>query len=486
MLSYYIQDIMKRRKIQINKPNRFLLLIVTVIIILLLMGIEYFVQVVNNREQSYRTAEVLITQVKGVLENNERKEQTLIDSLKEDYVTRARAVSYILDRNPWIEDDVEELKRVAELISVDEIHLFNEDGEIYGGTVPKYYGYSFDSGEQMSYFRPMLTDRTLSMCQDVTPNTAEAKDMMYAICWNDSGKRMTQVGIEPLRLIEELQSNEVSEVIHNMPSYDGINIIVADKKTWDVLADSANSGEHSLTPVGEINETDLNGVARFNVAYNGELAYCSASLYENYIIAIVQDKLVINKSIPVSMGISFAYLMLAALVLYFVFGKLTEHILEEQRNANTDPMTGLFNRRAYETALEEFHVNPPGDRFVYVSMDLNKLKVTNDTFGHDEGDRLIKYAAACMMQCFGNYGTVFRIGGDEFVALIFDDAVHLEQVKRDFVRTLKEESERNKMELSVSCGYVGREEFPDSTIDEIAKIADERLYQAKSEYHHKE
>ena len=66
MLSYYIQDIMKRRKIQINKPNRFLLLIVTVIIILLLMGIEYFIQVVNNREQSYRTAEVLITQVKGV------------------------------------------------------------------------------------------------------------------------------------------------------------------------------------------------------------------------------------------------------------------------------------------------------------------------------------------------------------------------------------------------------------------------------------
>ena len=474
---------MKKREDRLKSSNRYLLMIVAAIIILLLMGIEYFIQVTNNREQSYRTAEVLISQVKSVLENNEQKEHILTDSLKEDYVTRAKAVSYILDRNLWIENDVEELQRVAELISVDEIHIFNETGEIYSGTVPKYFGYSFDSGEQMAYFKPMLTDRTLSMCQDVTPNTAEAKEMMYAICWNDSGNRMTQVGIEPLRLIEELRSNEVSEVIHNMPSYDGINIVVADRDTWEILADSANSDDYSLVPVGRIDESDLTGVAIFDVIVNGEVAYCSASTYEDYIIAIVQDRAVINKNIPLSMGISFAYLLLAAMILYFVFSKLTEHILEEQRNANTDPMTGLFNRRAYEMVLEEYHKNPPGDRFICVSMDLNGLKAANDTFGHDEGDRLIKCAANCMMRCFGNYGRVFRIGGDEFVALIFDDAVHLEKVKTDFIRTLDEESEKNNMELSVSCGYVTREEFPVSTIEEIAMIADERMYQAKSVYH---
>ena len=70
------------------------------------------------------------------------------------------------------------LSRIAELMRIDEIHVFDESGTIFSGTVPRYYGYSFDSGEQMAYFKPMLDDKTLSMCQDVTPNTAESKSMM--------------------------------------------------------------------------------------------------------------------------------------------------------------------------------------------------------------------------------------------------------------------------------------------------------------------
>ena len=39
----------------------------------------------------------------------------------------------------------------------------------------------------MAYFKPMLKDKKLTMCQDVTPNTSEAKEMMYAITWNEAG-----------------------------------------------------------------------------------------------------------------------------------------------------------------------------------------------------------------------------------------------------------------------------------------------------------
>ena len=76
-----------------------------------------------------------------------------------------------------MEYDVEELQKIADLILVDEIHLFDKNGYIYSGTLPKYYGFSFDSGEQMEYFKPMLTDKKLTMCQDVTPNTAEGKEL---------------------------------------------------------------------------------------------------------------------------------------------------------------------------------------------------------------------------------------------------------------------------------------------------------------------
>lgn len=57
----------------------------------------------------------------------------------------------------------------------------------------------------MEYFKLMLEDKTLTMCQDVTPNTSEGKKIMYAITWDETGTRMIQVGIEPVRLLNEVK-----------------------------------------------------------------------------------------------------------------------------------------------------------------------------------------------------------------------------------------------------------------------------------------
>ena len=465
----------------LRRENKYILFAVSAVIIILLIGLQYIVQLENNKAQAYRTAEVLIDQVKNVLQNNERKEQILIDSIKEDYITRAKAISYIIDNNDRIEGSVRELDKVAKLILVDEIHLFNQRGEIYGGTVPEYYGFSFDSGEQMAYFKPMLKDRELAMCQDVTPNTAEGKAMMYAICWNDAGTRMVQVGIEPLRLLAELRSNEISEVIDDMPSYKGIDIVVADKDTLKIVASTTKQRHDTLYMPNDLKNNTA--TVRFDKYEDGRKYYCSASEYKKFIIAIIQDKRAVNENIGLSISITFAYLILAALFLYYVFRKLTAHISIEQKNANTDPMTGFFNRRAYETVIDEYRQKKPEDNFVYISMDLNGLKQINDSGGHCEGDRLIAIAGQCMQRCFSDFGRIFRIGGDEFVAMIFDEDEHVEELKEEFERVMKEESERNRIPVSVSCGYVKLSEFPDKNIDEIAKIADQRLYEAKTDYY---
>jgi len=465
----------------LRRENKYILFAVSAVIIILLIGLQYIVQLENNKAQAYRTAEVLIDQVKNVLENNERKEQTLIDSIKEDYITRAKAISYIIDNNDRIEGSVRELDKVAKLILVDEIHLFNQRGEIYGGTVPEYYGFSFDSGEQMAYFKPMLKDRELAMCQDVTPNTAEGKAMMYAICWNDAGTRMVQVGIEPLRLLAELRSNEISEVIDGMPSYKGIDIVVADKDTLKIVASTTKQRHDTLYMPDDLKKNTA--TVRFDKYEDGRKYYCSASEYKKFIIAIIQDKRAVNENIGLSISITFAYLILAALFLYYVFRKLTAHISIEQKNANTDPMTGFYNRRAYETVIDEYRQKKPEDNFVYISMDLNGLKQINDSGGHCEGDRLIAIAGQCMQRCFLSLGRIFRIGGDEFVAMIFDEDEHVEELKEEFERVMKEESEKNRIPVSVSCGYVKLSEFPGKNIDEIAKIADQRLYEAKTDYY---
>lgn len=181
-----------------KKKLVFLAFATIAIALLLEAGILKYV----NDSNTYRMSKVLLDRVITVLNKNDDSENELIKSLKDDYIVRAKAVSYIIDAKPQVEYDVEELQKIADLILVDEIHLFDKNGYIYSGTLPKYYGFSFDSGEQMEYFKPMLKNKNLTMCQDVTPNTAEGKELMYAITWNEAGTRMIQIGIEPKRLLK--------------------------------------------------------------------------------------------------------------------------------------------------------------------------------------------------------------------------------------------------------------------------------------------
>lgn len=137
----------------------------------------------------------------------------------------------MIDADPAVEYDVNELQKIAKLMAVDEIHLFDDQETIYSGSAPKYFGYNFDSGTQMEYFKPMLKDKSLTMCQDVTPNTAEGKKMMYAITWNEDGTKMLQVGIKPKRLLNEIKQNNISNVVAGMPIYKAMEIMVADADT---------------------------------------------------------------------------------------------------------------------------------------------------------------------------------------------------------------------------------------------------------------
>ena len=90
------------------------------------LGVQLIIlNVINNRNFD-NTSLLLLDRVVDVIENNEQNETALIDSLKEDYIIRAKTVAYIIDAKPEAEHDVKELNKVASLVSVDEIHLFNK------------------------------------------------------------------------------------------------------------------------------------------------------------------------------------------------------------------------------------------------------------------------------------------------------------------------------------------------------------------------
>ena len=211
------------------RKRKILVLSITIVAIALIL--ETCILRYVNEKNAQTTSNVLLDRVIAVLDKNESSEERFVKSLKDDYIVRAKAISYIVDAKPEVEYDIDELQIIASLMSVDEIHLIDETGTIYSGSIPKYFGYSFDSCEQMAFFKQMLNNDDLTLCQDVTPNTAEAKEMMYAITWNESKTHMVQVGITPKRLLKELKQNQISNVVADMPVYKGMEIYVVNSKT---------------------------------------------------------------------------------------------------------------------------------------------------------------------------------------------------------------------------------------------------------------
>ncbi len=454
---------------------------VIVVALLLEAGILKYV----NDANAYRLSKVLLDRVVTVLDKNDQSEEELIESLKDDYIVRAKAVSYIVDAKPQVENDVEELQKIAKLMSVDEIHLFDETGCITSGSVPKYFGYSFDSGTQMSYFKPMLTDKSLTMCQDVTPNTSEGKAMMYAITWNEAGTMMVQVGLKPQRLLDELKQNEISTVVSDMPVYKGMELYVADADTELVKGatdcDKIGKTFHDLGLPTDIKESDKPIVRQISVNDSG--CRCVIRRGDKYIVAVTIDKSFYRMNSVVALLVVGIYLILASCCIMYMFSKIMKEKYEKEKLlyvSNTDALTGCLNRHAYETDINKLDLKK---EWIYISLDLNSLKHINDTYGHDVGDEMICAAAACMTASFGEFGKVYRIGGDEFVVIVTQKPDELDAMTKHFDSSVAEWRGKIVDSMTISYGCVRSLEEDWELVHDIEKEADRRMYASKARYY---
>ncbi|MEE3480918.1 MAG: diguanylate cyclase [Lachnospiraceae bacterium] len=144
-----------------------------------------------------------------------------------------------------------------------------------------------------------------------------------------------------------------------------------------------------------------------------------------------------------------------------------------------DSMTGIYNRMK---ANERFAAVDQDKEAVYAIafFDLNGLKKTNDTYGHEEGDRLIKAMASVLKQAFFGVGDVFRMGGDEFVVLLTGDKTGAMETGIKTVVSMEEEvSKDTKIPVDASYGVADSTEAGDGGIEAVARLADSRMYEMK-------
>ena len=153
------------------------------------------------------------------------------------------------------------------------------------------------------------------------------------------------------------------------------------------------------------------------------------------------------------------------------------------RIAMTDELTRIFNRRSYEEDLAECKAQGLDKDFVILSADVNGLKKVNDTMGHAGGDELIKGAAECIVQAVGDKGKAYRVGGDEFAAILH--TADPQALCRDIEKYADNWHGEYSKEMSISVGYASHNENEELNIHELEKKADAEMYQSKARYYEK-
>lgn len=138
-----------------------------------------------------------------------------------------------------------------------------------------------------------------------------------------------------------------------------------------------------------------------------------------------------------------------------------------------DALTTLLNRRCYENQLRNLKKDA-----AIVLFDVNKFKSVNDTFGHPFGDYCLRHLGKNIKRVYENYGTCYRIGGDEFCVILNKDSSRLENLNKKLIDSITsgQKKEPNLPSVSIGYGY-----FHADNPDFLKSIdnADEMLYMEK-------
>lgn len=148
-----------------------------------------------------------------------------------------------------------------------------------------------------------------------------------------------------------------------------------------------------------------------------------------------------------------------------------------------DQLTGLYNRRYMEEAMTQLDC-PASLPFSIIMADVNGLKLSNDAFGHDQGDQLLEGAAELFKAVFREQDIVSRVGGDEFIILLPNTSKH---VVFEIMERLNEKIHTmtvGPIPLSISFGDATKEAITQD-IQGIYKKAEDRMYHNKLMESHK-
>jgi len=142
-----------------------------------------------------------------------------------------------------------------------------------------------------------------------------------------------------------------------------------------------------------------------------------------------------------------------------------------------DPLTDLYNRRFFEKEVNKFD-NKKDIQVSIIMADINGLKLINDTYGHEKGDKLLVEAAQLLKRFIREDDILARHGGDEFVIFLPDTSYEHAHKIINRIKNRKKENTKKEIPLSITMGVATRKDNKEKLKDTL-KRADNRMYKNK-------
>jgi len=156
------------------------------------------------------------------------------------------------------------------------------------------------------------------------------------------------------------------------------------------------------------------------------------------------------------------------------------------RQASTDYLTGLLNRRAFMERLEAElnRSDRQGRRIGIIILDIDHFKYVNDQYGHQAGDQVLQYVSNCLVRCCRSYDYVARYGGEEFIICLPDADPDISQRIAERIRFALQEGstllpDGRLIKITASFGIANLHKQRAEGLDSLISRADNALYEAK-------
>lgn len=157
-----------------------------------------------------------------------------------------------------------------------------------------------------------------------------------------------------------------------------------------------------------------------------------------------------------------------------------------KRQAERDPLTGAYNRRAFHTLAKHVFARGrrEGDAISLVILDLDHFKSVNDSHGHAVGDKVLKRVVAIVHAVLREEDVLVRLGGEEFAIMLpaasQSEALHIAERIRHAIEAESFTADTEMVKVTTSLGVTSLASMgANDVIDDLIKLADTALYQAK-------